>query len=111
MAGLNLFSIPAGAPFLAVLAEALLAGRFGKAHDPGDPTALSRTTLYLPTQRAARALAAILSPETAAQRLAVCISVAAATPLQALSFTEIRTAEAPDETSMLTALGKSAGPV
>ena len=61
MAGLNLFSIPAGAPFLAVLAEALLAGRFGKAHDPGDPTALSRTTLYLPTQRAARALAAILS--------------------------------------------------
>ncbi|MBN9449295.1 MAG: double-strand break repair protein AddB, partial [Bosea sp.] len=61
MAGLNLFSIPADAPFLAVLAEALLAGRFGKAHDPGDPTALSRTTLYLPTQRAARALAAILS--------------------------------------------------
>ncbi|ODT55930.1 MAG: double-strand break repair protein AddB [Methylobacterium sp. SCN 67-24] len=61
MAGLNLFSIPAGAPFLAVLAEALLAGRFGKAHDPCDPTALSRTTLYLPTQRAARALAAILS--------------------------------------------------
>ena len=61
--------------------------------------------------RAARALAAVLSPDTAIQRLAVCISPAAAAPLSALSFTEIRTAEAPDETSMLTALGKSAGPV
>lgn len=61
MAALNLFSIPAGAPFLGVLADALLAGRFGRAFDPDDPTALSRTTLYLPTQRAARALAAILS--------------------------------------------------
>lgn len=61
MAGLNLFSIPAGAPFLSVLAQALLAGRFGKAFDPGDPAALSRTTLYLPTRRAARAFAAILA--------------------------------------------------
>ena len=61
MAGLNLFSIPAGAPFLRVLAEAMLAGRFGKAYDPADPTALSRVTLYLPTQRAARAFAATLA--------------------------------------------------
>ncbi|WP_164985922.1 double-strand break repair protein AddB [Bosea sp. Tri-44] len=61
MAGLNLFNIPAGAPFLSVLAEALLAGRFGKAYDPADPTALSRTTLYLPTRRAARAFSAVLS--------------------------------------------------
>ena len=61
MAGLNLFSIPAGAPFLSVLAEALIAGRFGKAFDRGDPAALSRTTLYLPTQRAARAFGTILS--------------------------------------------------
>ncbi|PRB34176.1 uroporphyrinogen-III synthase, partial [Brevundimonas sp. MYb46] len=56
-------------------------------------------------------LVAILPPEAAAPRLAVCISAAAAAPLSALSFTEIRTADAPDETSVLTALGKSAGPV
>lgn len=61
MARLNLFSIPAGAPFLSVLAQALIAGRFGKAYDPHDPAALSRTTLYLPTQRAARAFSTILS--------------------------------------------------
>lgn len=61
--------------------------------------------------RAARALAAILTPETAARRLAVCISAAAAAPLAALGFAEIRTADAPDETSMLTALGKSVRPV
>ncbi|MFK0297795.1 uroporphyrinogen-III synthase [Brevundimonas sp. NPDC090276] len=67
--------------------------------------------VLLHSPRAARALAAILPPETAANRLAVCISAAASVPLQALSFTEIRIADAPDETSMLTALGKSAGPV
>lgn len=61
--------------------------------------------------RAARALAAILTPDTAAQRLAVCISAAAAAPLAALDFAEIRTADAPDEASMLTALGKSVSPV
>ena len=62
--------------------------------------------VLLHSPRAARALATVLTPDVA-QRLAVCISAAAATPLSALSFTEIRTAEAPDETSMLTALGKS----
>lgn len=61
MAGLNLFSIPAGAPFLSVLAQALIAGRFGKAFDPADPAALSHVTLYLPTQRAARAFGTILA--------------------------------------------------
>lgn len=61
MAGLNLFSIPAGAPFLSVLAQALIAGRFGKAFDPTDPAALSHVTLYLPTQRAARAFGTILA--------------------------------------------------
>ncbi|WP_332685984.1 double-strand break repair protein AddB [Bosea sp. (in: a-proteobacteria)] len=69
MAALKLFSIPAGAPFLDVLAQALLAGRFGKAFDPDDPAALSRTTLYLPTQRAARALAAILSEKLGGRAL------------------------------------------
>lgn len=57
----NLFSIPAGAPFLDVLAQAVLEGRFGKIHDPADPAAMARATLYLPTRRAARAFAACLS--------------------------------------------------
>ena len=34
MAGLNLFSIPAGAPFLEVLAQAMLDGRLGPVHRP-----------------------------------------------------------------------------
>ena len=67
--------------------------------------------VLLHSPRAARALAAVLTPDAAARRLAVCISAAAAAPLAALSFTEIRTADAPDETSMLTALGKSVRPV
>lgn len=61
MAGLNLFSIPAGAPFLDVLAQAVLDGRLGRIHDPADPAAMARATLYLPTRRAARAFAACLS--------------------------------------------------
>ena len=61
--------------------------------------------------RAARALAATLTPQTAGQHLAVCISAAAAAPLAALGFAEIRIADAPDEASMLTALGKSVSAV
>ncbi|MGX5736479.1 double-strand break repair protein AddB [Bosea thiooxidans] len=61
MPELNLFSIPAGAPFLDVLAHAMLDGRFGPVHDPADPAAMARATLYLPTRRAARAFAAILA--------------------------------------------------
>ena len=61
--------------------------------------------------RAARALAAALAPDAARDRLAVCISPAAVAPLATLGFAEIRVAEAPDETSLLTALGKSAGAV
>ena len=67
--------------------------------------------VLLHSPRAARALAAILTPDVAENRLAVCISAAAAAPLGAFSFAEIRVADAPDETSILTALGKSAGPV
>lgn len=53
----RVLSIPAGAPFLPTLAEALLSGelvpgfRFG-----GDPLALADATIYVPTRRAARAL-------------------------------------------------------
>lgn len=61
MPELNLFTIPAGAPFLEVLAQAMLEGRFGKVHDPDEPAAMARATLYLPTRRAARAFAACLS--------------------------------------------------
>jgi ATP-dependent helicase/nuclease subunit B len=61
MPDLNLFSIPAGAPFLEVLAQAMLDGRLGPVHDPADPAAMARTTLYLPTRRAARAFAALLA--------------------------------------------------
>ncbi|PTM39946.1 double-strand break repair protein AddB [Bosea sp. 124] len=61
MPELNLFNIPPGAPFLEVLAQAMLEGRFGTIHDPADPSAMARVTLYLPTRRAARAFAACLS--------------------------------------------------
>lgn len=77
--------------------------------DAAVPAAFDAVLVHSP--RAARALAAVLPPAAARNRLAVCISAAAAAPLAALSFAEIRTAEAPDETSMLTALGKSARPV
>lgn len=65
--------------------------------------------------RAARALvaalAAALPPHTSVPRLAICISAAAGAPLAGLDFSEIRIAATPDEPAMLTALGKSAGPV
>ena len=77
--------------------------------DVTSPPAFDAVMLHSP--RAGRALAAILTPQAAAQRLAVCISAAAAAPLAALGFAEIRTADAPDEASMLTALGKSVSAV
>ncbi len=52
----NVFNLPAGAPFLPALSRALLEGKLV----PGFPTAdgldLARATIYLPTQRAAAAL-------------------------------------------------------
>jgi ATP-dependent helicase/nuclease subunit B len=54
------FTIIRGVPFLPTLAEALLSGRLvGPVAD--DPLALAAVTIYLPTRRAARALAAILA--------------------------------------------------
>src|SRR5918998_1013915 len=56
----RVFTIPPGAPFLPTLAHALTEGRildgFGS-----DPAALADATIYLPTRRAARALAALLA--------------------------------------------------
>jgi ATP-dependent helicase/nuclease subunit B len=54
---LNLFSIPAGAPFLASFARALIDGRLveGFPNESG-PFALADATIYVPTRRAATAL-------------------------------------------------------
>jgi ATP-dependent helicase/nuclease subunit B len=58
----RVFTIAPGAPFLDTLARALLDGRLvpGFPH-PDQPEALARAVIYLPTQRAARALATRLS--------------------------------------------------
>ncbi len=51
----NVFNIPASAPFLPVLIEALLAGKLVAGFPASrDPLALAAATLYLPTRRAAR---------------------------------------------------------
>jgi ATP-dependent helicase/nuclease subunit B len=51
----NVFNIPASAPFLRTLIDALLSGRLIKDFNAlSDPLALSRLTLYLPTRRACR---------------------------------------------------------
>jgi ATP-dependent helicase/nuclease subunit B len=49
----RVFTIPASAPFLPTLIEALSAGKLGFAA-AGDPLALAAATLYLPTRRACR---------------------------------------------------------
>ena len=51
----NVFNIPASAPFLPVLIDALRAGRLVAGFPAsGDPLELARATLYLPTRRACR---------------------------------------------------------
>ena len=53
----RLYTIPPSAPFLTVLARAILAGDLPSPGGlPPDPLALPLTTIYLPTRRAARAL-------------------------------------------------------
>src|SRR5688500_13397302 len=52
----KVFSIPVGLSFLGTLCDAILSGRFGSRIAPGDPGALARVTVLLPTRRAARAL-------------------------------------------------------
>ena len=56
----NVFSIPAGAPFLPTLADAFLSGRLG-AIDRTDPLAMADVTIFLPTRRAVRALRDLLA--------------------------------------------------
>ena len=50
----RVFTIPASAPFLPTLIEALTSGRLGFGFDRSDPLALAGATLYLPTRRACR---------------------------------------------------------
>jgi ATP-dependent helicase/nuclease subunit B len=55
----NVFTIPPGAPFLATFVEAFLAGRIVEDISlKCSPLALARATIYVPTQRAGRALGA-----------------------------------------------------
>src|SRR5258708_5359480 len=49
----RVFTIPASAPFLPTLIQALLGGKLGVAA-ARDPLALAAATLYLPTRRACR---------------------------------------------------------
>ena len=56
----RVFTIPPGTPFLPTLADALVSGRL--VGEVGrDPFALASVTLYLPTQRAVRALSTVLA--------------------------------------------------
>ncbi len=51
----RVFTIPASAPFLPTLIDALLSDRLGlNFQAAGDPLALAQVTLYLPTRRACR---------------------------------------------------------
>lgn len=77
-------------------------------HAPA-PDAFDAVMLHSP--RAARALAADLPRDASSGRVAICISEAAAAPVRAFDFAEIRIAAAPDEPAMLSALGKPPAPV
>ena len=58
----NVFSIPPGAAFLPALADALFAGRLVPGWPvAGDPLSLSEGTIFVPTRRAARSLAALIA--------------------------------------------------
>ena len=58
----NVFSIPPGAAFLPALAEAIFAGKLVPGWPAaGDPLSLSEGTIFVPTRRAARSLAALIA--------------------------------------------------
>ena len=61
MERVNVRTIPMGAPFLPALADALLSGDLIPGFPGTDPLALASATIYLPTRRAARALAQVLA--------------------------------------------------
>lgn len=58
----KVFTIPPGTRFLPTLTDALMSGRLVPGFpDPADPASLARATIYVPTRRAARALAALIA--------------------------------------------------
>ncbi len=65
----NIFSIPAGVPFLETLAEAIRHDRLGLELDASRPEALATLTIYVPTRRAARGLAAELLRQSGSRAL------------------------------------------
>ena len=92
----RVFTIPPGVPFLATLAEALIGGQLVPGWpDPTDPLSLAQGTVYLPTRRAARALAVLLA-ERAAGRGSGTILLPRIVPL----------GETADQAALLTRLGR-----
>src|ERR1700729_890079 len=66
----RVFTIPSGAPFLPTLSRALLDGALIEGFPgAGGPMALADATIYVPTQRAAQALAKALLSASGGQRL------------------------------------------
>src|SRR5271154_3181920 len=66
----RVFTIPSGAPFLPTLSRALLDGVLIEGFPgTGGPTALADATIYVPTQRAAQALAKALLSASAGKSL------------------------------------------
>src|SRR6185437_7548836 len=66
----RVFTIPSGAPFLPTLSRALLDGQLIEGFPgAGGPMALASATIYVPTQRAAQALARALLAASGAQSL------------------------------------------
>jgi len=68
-------------------------------------------TILIHSPRAALALSKTLAPYQAPDLTVLTISEAAASPLRALKFKEMHISAHPDETSLLTPLGKSSRPV
>jgi ATP-dependent helicase/nuclease subunit B len=87
----NIFNIPASAPFLEVLIDALRAGQLVKGFPASDdPLELARATLYLPTQRACR-----LARDVFLERLGVDAAILPRiVPLGGIDEDEIAFAEA-----------------
>src|SRR5271157_648326 len=66
----RVFTIPPGAPFLRTLTHALLGGELIDGFPAaGDPLALASATIYVPTQRAAAALAEALLAASGARSI------------------------------------------
>ena len=81
----NVYTISPAQPFLATVVECFLAGDLGVGPAPaGDPLALASARIYVPTQRAARALAA----EFRARAAGPSVVLPRILPLGALEATE-----------------------